>query len=170
MRVLVATDGSTDVEAAAKFALALAGGEGATTVATIVHIPRQLLPELRAQWNFPEPPRIEADPGQVGVLYAADSVPRGWPGDDAMIDQYLGNKRDENCGPIADAIRRLGGSAAPLAIEGTDATDKIMAIAAEIDADVIVVGSHGHGAFQGLLGSTGSKLVRRADRPVVVLR
>lgn len=170
MHVLVATDGTINIDLAAEFAFALAGDGGATTVATIIHIPRQLLPELRAQWGDPRPVHIDSDAEYVGVPPATGTVARGWPGDDAMIDQYLGNKRDENCGPITEAIRRLGGTAESLAREGIDTTEGIMAVAAEFDAGAIVVGAHGRGAFQGLLGSTGSKLVRRAKRPVVVLR
>ena len=36
--------------------------------------------------------------------------------------------------------------------------------------DVVVVGAKGKNAFQGLLGSTGAKLVRRSPVPVLVLR
>ena len=34
----------------------------------------------------------------------------------------------------------------------------------------IVIGSHGHGRFEGMLGSTGTKLVRLASASVLVLR
>lgn len=170
MHVLVATDGSTDIDLTAKFARALAGDEGRTTVTTIIHIPRQLIPDLRAQWGEPSPVQVPADPGYVGVAPAAGEISRSWPGDDAMIDQYLGNKRDENCEPVTEAIRRLGGRAESHVEEGADATESIIAVAADLGADVVVVGSHGHGAFQGLLGSTGAKLVRRAHLPVVVVR
>ena len=37
-------------------------------------------------------------------------------------------------------------------------------------ADVVVIGSHGSGVFQGLLGSTGTKIVRRSPRPVLLIR
>lgn len=170
MHVLVATDGTADINVGAKFALALAGDGGATTVLTVIHIPRQLLPELRAQWSEPTSSRIDADAEFVSIPRVTETTSRGWPGDDAMIDQYLGNKRDEICRPMADAIRELGAPAECIAREGTDVTEEILTVATDIGADVIVVGSHGHGAFQGLLGSTGSKLVRRSDRPVLVIR
>lgn len=170
MQVLIATDGTTDIYAAAKFALALSGDDGSTTVATIIHIPRQLLPELRAQWGEPAQVHHDADSEYVGMPRSTGTIARGWPGDDAMIEQYLSNKRQEICDPLVSAIRDLGGEAHSLAREGTDTTDAIMSVARDANADVIVVGSHGHGAFQGLLGSTGSKLVRRSDRPVLVLR
>lgn len=170
MHVLVATDGSADVDEMATFAHALAGEGGRTTVTTIVLIPRQLLPELRAKWGEAAPVHVDSDSEYVGTLDVTTSMSKSWPGDDAVIKQYLGNKRVEICRPVTDAIRALGGSAESDVEEGTDIAAGIMSVAASLTADVIVVGSHGHGAFPGLLGSTGSKLVRRAKRPVLILR
>ena len=50
MHVLVATDGSVDIDRAATFALALAG-EGTTTVGTVVRVPRRMVQELREQYG-----------------------------------------------------------------------------------------------------------------------
>lgn len=170
MHVLVATDGSSDIDETAKFAYALAGPDGTTTVATIVVIPRQLVSELREQWGEPGRVSVDSDAEYVGVHEASGTMEKSFPGDDALIDQYLGNKRVEICNPVREAIRGLGGAAESRSEEGTDIVAGIMELAAGIDADVIVIGSHGYGAFQGLLGSTGAKLVRRAKRPVLVLR
>ncbi|MGZ8784831.1 MAG: universal stress protein [Acidimicrobiia bacterium] len=41
---------------------------------------------------------------------------------------------------------------------------------AEIDADVLVIGTHGRGRFEGLLGSTGTKLARLAPCTVILVR
>jgi nucleotide-binding universal stress UspA family protein len=87
-----------------------------------------------------------------------------------MIDQYLGNKRVELARPVALGIRERGGAAESIVRESHDVEDDIMAMATDLGADVIVIGSHGHGAFQGLLGSTGAKLVRRSPVPVLVIR
>jgi len=170
MHVLVATDGSADITETAKFAYSLAGKDGSTTVATIVHVPRQLVAELREQWGDPMPVAVDTDAEYVGAPDSSGGMQRSFPGDDAVVEQYLGNKRVEYCRPVAVAIRELGGSAESTAVEGTEISKHIMAIADETDADVIVIGSHGLGGFHGLLGSTGAKLVRRAKRPVLVLR
>jgi nucleotide-binding universal stress UspA family protein len=170
MHVLVATDGKTDTDAAAKFALALAGPDGSTTVLTVVPIPRQLLPELREQWGETPGSTTDIDAEYVGAPGGERALSRSFPGDDAIIDQYLGNKRVELCKPIVEAIRSLGGTANSAVREGHEISAEIMSLAAADDFDAIVIGSHGGGAFQGLLGSTGSKLVRRAKRPVLVLR
>jgi len=170
MHVLVATDGTLDLEKAALFATSLAGSDGTTTVATIVRIPRRLVEELRNQWGGHGSTKVDADAEYVGTPPATTSVPKSWPGDDAVIDQYLGNKRMEISRPVVETIRALGGTAEAVVREGDDIEDAIMALRKELDADVIVIGSHGHGAFQGLLGSTGAKLVRRAHVPVLVIR
>lgn len=170
MHVLVATDGSSSIDEMAKFAYALAGPDGTTTVATVVPVPRQLVAQLREQWGEPAPVSVDTDAEYVGAPEVAGAMAKSWPGDDAVVDQYLRNKRVEVCNPVREAIREFGGSAESKVSEGTDIASEIMVIAGSIDADVIVIGSHGHGAFQGLLGSTGAKLVRRAKRPVLVLR
>ena len=131
---------------------------------------RQLVSELRERWGEPDQIAVDTDAEYVGAPGASSAIRKSYPGDDAVVEQYLGNKRVEVCRPLREAIRKLGGTAESQAREGTDITAGIMAVAAEMGADAIVIGSHGHGAFQGLLGSTGAKLVRRAKRPVLVLR
>ena len=47
--------------------------------------------------------------------------------------------------------------------------EAICNVAREVNADTIVVGSHGHGPLTALLGSTSHDLLRIADRPVTVI-
>jgi nucleotide-binding universal stress UspA family protein len=50
------------------------------------------------------------------------------------------------------------------------AWDGICRKAREVDADLIVIGSHGYGGLDRLLGTTASKVVNHTDRNVLVVR
>ena len=56
-------------------------------------------------------------------------MPQGWPGDDAMIEQYLGKKRIELAKPLVSGIRELGAKAESVVREGDDVEDDLMALA-----------------------------------------
>jgi nucleotide-binding universal stress UspA family protein len=47
--------------------------------------------------------------------------------------------------------------------------EALVQVAREVDADMIVVGSHGYGPVSALLGSVSHELLRISDRPVTVL-
>ena len=51
-----------------------------------------------------------------------------------------------------------------------DAASGIIAAATELKADVVCVGSHGRGVFEGFLGATSTKLARRCPTPVLIIR
>ncbi|MFQ5554241.1 MAG: universal stress protein [Acidimicrobiia bacterium] len=46
----------------------------------------------------------------------------------------------------------------------------ILEVAEDGRCDIIVIGSHGQGRFEGLLGSTGTKTIRHASADVLVIR
>jgi nucleotide-binding universal stress UspA family protein len=82
---------------------------------------------------------------------------------------------------IADASRQaLEGAVArrhglPVVVEGVlregVAWEEINRLADEIDADLIVIGTHGRkGLARALLGSVAEKVVRTAHRPVTLIR
>lgn len=50
------------------------------------------------------------------------------------------------------------------------AWDAICAAAKKYEADLIVIGSHGYGGLDRLLGTTAAKVVNHADRDVLVVR
>jgi nucleotide-binding universal stress UspA family protein len=47
--------------------------------------------------------------------------------------------------------------------------DALLAVAEEVGADSILVGSHGYGRMSALLGSVSHELLQRSDRPVTVI-
>jgi nucleotide-binding universal stress UspA family protein len=85
------------------------------------------------------------------------------------LSAQLGKGRDAVDGAAARAAD-AGVECEGEVLEGDPATE-ILRLAHERDADLIVVGSRGLGAFAGtLLGSISSRVVRQADRPVLVVR
>ena len=57
-----------------------------------------------------------------------------------------------------------------IVIEFATPWDGICRAAREQEADLIVIGSHGYGGLDRLLGTTASKVVNHADRSVLVVR
>jgi nucleotide-binding universal stress UspA family protein len=168
MHVLVATDGQLDPAAVAKFSAPLAGQNGNVTVLTVIEVPRAMLQDLRNHFSDQPPPTVRI-PDSETVVTTPPEAPRSWPGDDAIIEQYLENKRQEYCAPIVAALADKGVTVASKVVEGSAARG-ILETAHSLGVDLIVVGSHGTGLFEGLLGSTGTKVTRLATCPVLLLR
>ncbi len=55
-------------------------------------------------------------------------------------------------------------------VEHGQAWRAIVRVAAEVGADLIVIGAHGYGAVARLLGTTAARVVEHADRSVFVVR
>jgi nucleotide-binding universal stress UspA family protein len=69
----------------------------------------------------------------------------------------------------AQILRDRGINTTPLLIQGPT-VPTLLHEADKLDADIIVVGSHGHGAvYQLLVGSVSEGLLRKATRPVLVI-
>lgn len=169
MHVLVATDGQLDPATVARFSAPLAGEDGKVTVLTVIEVPRAMLQELRGHFGDEEPTTLVRTDSETMSAGPAAGPPRSWPGDDAIIERYLQDKRHERCEAVITALREAGIEATSKVVEGPSARG-ILDEAKAQNVDVIVVGSHGAGLFEGLLGSTGTKVTRLAKRPVLLLR
>jgi nucleotide-binding universal stress UspA family protein len=103
-----------------------------------------------------------------------------------QLPAVLGTGVDEKDLPVAfrlqvesDAVKNLGSLQRQLRDEGVTAHavhqvgvpgEQILEQADRLDADYIVIGSHGHGAFYDLIvGSTTSRVVTRAKCPVMII-
>lgn len=107
------------------------------------------------------------------VLYRAITVSPDLPRevlvetDRRLEDILLANARDD-LGRTATQLR-------PELVERTLAAfaipwDGICRAARECEADLIVIGSHGYGGIDRVLGTTAGKVVNHADRNVLVVR
>lgn len=85
----------------------------------------------------------------------------------SLIDTLLDNASSDlrtHLARVPEAAR--GTSRAEVA----SAWDGICRHAKELDADLIVIGSHGYGGLDLLIGTTAARVVNHADRSVLVVR
>ncbi len=170
MHVLIATDGSLDATKAADFASALAGTDGAVTVLTMVEINRNLLRDLRSLFGERVVDATHQDGEYVGLQpQGGATIGADWPGDDAMLGRYLDDQKTLRTSELVAALEAVGITPDVIVREG-EAASGIVAEATDIDADVVCIGSHGKGLFEGLLGSISTKLARRSPTPVLIIR
>jgi len=102
----------------------------------------------------PEPEFIGYDPGPQSVR---DSVARELASEHATLQKF------------EQEINKAGLKTTALVIQGYP-VDKILAEANKVHADMIVLGSHGHGALRNLLvGSVAEGVLRKAGCPVLVV-
>ncbi len=104
--------------------------------------------------------RTEVEAEVLLTYMQAESVPTIDERYAAMLDEVVGEVAPRFPGVQVTSVVRHGNTATAL-----------LDVAHEEDADIVAVGSRGHGGFAALLlGSVSRRVVGRADRPVVVVR
>jgi nucleotide-binding universal stress UspA family protein len=169
MKTVIATDGTLTAEQVLPYIKPLASDD-TVTVLTVVEIPRSLLNDVRAVFGATNQDPVETDAEYVSATTIADQPSAGWPGDDAIIDRYLDDQGQKRAGTLADALTEAGLGVAVDVREGEDAAATVLDALAELGPDIVLAGATGRGLFQGLLGSTSTKLMRHAPCPVLLIR
>jgi nucleotide-binding universal stress UspA family protein len=170
MQIIIATDGNLDPDTAADLAARLVEEGDTVTLATVVEVPRTLLTELRGFYRTPPPmANIDEDHEYVGQPTAGTLSPN-WPGDDAMIARYVDDQTSKRINATKQALQSRGITPNVVARESDAPASAVLELIAELDADLLIIGTHGRGRFEGLLGSTGTKLARLAPCSLILVR
>jgi universal stress protein F len=107
------------------------------------------------------------------VLYRAVGVPPEvpssyWKSGDLDLGSMLLCNAEQDLQAIEKTLP--GGMVASVQAELAVGWDGICQMAKRVDADLIVIGSHGYGGLDRILGTTAGRVVNHADRSVLVIR
>ena len=141
-RILIATDGSPSALQAIEVGLDLAEEEGLEAIFVHVAPAKDFLPVMGG-FGMAGPVSLPHEPDEADRVCLDDAV---------RIAEELG---------LETKAKLLAG----------DPAKEIVAYADSVDADLIVIGSHGYGAISGvLLGSVSRGVLHRTTRPVLIVR
>jgi nucleotide-binding universal stress UspA family protein len=143
-RIVVGLDGSEGAARALRWAIGRAEEDGAEIVAVYALGPVEDLARGAS---------------------AAVSVGLGLPHEGTWRNELRRALEEDWCAPL-----RAAGLPFRAYLEGASASAGLMAVADREDADLIVIGAHGHGSFEDrVLGSVSYKVSHRAHQPVVIV-
>lgn len=177
MNILVATDGTLDPKRTAEAVSRYYRDGDAVFVFTAVNLPTDVLRQL-AETGVTAASQIALEAGQT--LGAGDRAaerlvksiyrePR--PKVDSPMLAALAETANARMRPVVKALKEQEIEPGSFWRTTENRTAKtIMSAMKECKTDLLVIGSHGRGKYEGQLGSTGTKLVRSSAASVLVLR
>lgn len=177
MNILIATDGTLDSREVAEAVERFLTSDDLVTVFTSMNVPTQFLREL-GDSGVKGASQIALEAGQTlgagdraAERLAATLPARPMPKADSPVLSALASVAHERTKPLVDALETRGIATKSLWRTTENKTARnILTTVKELDIDLLIIGSHGYGKFEGLLGSTGTKLVRHSPASVLVLR
>jgi nucleotide-binding universal stress UspA family protein len=147
--VLLATDGSMDAELAATTAVDLANSTSSELHIVFVK----------------EDPYVSGDPSYWS------GVPSEYPFTDPEMEREIEQQGRKQLDAEVEKGRSAGGKVAEAHLRVGAAAKEIVALAEDIEAGLIVMGSRGLGRIRrALMGSVSDGVVRHAHCPVLVVR
>ncbi len=175
MHILVATDGTLDAERAADAVERWHRDGDEVSVFTAINVPTDFLDHI-GDPGIKQAVTVALEAGQgIGDRAAEQLAPphdtHATPPVDSPIIRGLTTEANNRTRPIVEALKARGIAAKTTWTTTDNRTAKsIVTAVRRHDAGLVVIGSHGGGRFEGLLGSTGTKLVRRSPASVLVIR
>jgi nucleotide-binding universal stress UspA family protein len=177
MNILIATDGTLDPDRAADAAARWYTKGDTVTVFTAMNVPTTFLRGM-GDTRVKNAAQIAHEAGRTlgagdraaeRLIGALPARPIRQP--DLPVVSSLANTAVARTKLIVDALAERGITAKARwwPTEYRTARTVIGAVKA-LDTDLVIIGSHGHGRYEGKLGSTGTKLVRNVPASVLVLR
>lgn len=141
--IILCTDGSDHAGHALTSGVALVGTSGPLVVVTVVHEPD---------------PMLVTGTGIAGGVMSAEA-----------FDEQIQANRVDGEGVASAAVQELGLTGAEIRVLIGDPGSQICALAEELSARAVVIGSRGRGGFKrALLGSVSDHVVRNAPCPVII--
>lgn len=174
-QILVATDGNLDNERTADVVARLNEPGDEVCIVTAIQFPREFLRSVAKVAGVDDVADFarEAGAGVLGIGGGAKAAERF--AQRPVADHPLGDYFAKTAHERTDGLRKLLTERGVDAVAAWASTENqtartILEIADKYEADILVIGSHGRGRFEGPLGSTVTKVVRRAPMHVVIVK
>ena len=177
MHIFIATDGSLNMDKTVELVTRLYEPDDMVTIFTAIEFPRSFLQNYAAASGAADIAAIaDAAGSQLASGSKAAEHLMGTPERSADPQQmhatnYFLSVAEKYCGPLKAALGDAGITATVLWAPTENQTARVIIAEADVKkADILMLGSHGQGGFEGPLGSTVTKVVRRAKKPVLLVR
>ncbi len=179
MHILVATDGTIDTSRTATMVERIHQEGDVVTLVTVIQFPREFLNSLVKSTGVTEVANFarEAGAGVLGIAGGAKAAEKHLPKllADSQANHPLNTYFSDTAHQRTDGLRQRLSELGVQPIVAWVSTDNqtartILGVARNNNADLLVIGSHGRGRFEGPLGSTVTKIVRRATMDVIIIR
>lgn len=179
MHIFIATDGSLNTDKTVELVKRLHEPDDKVTIFTAIEFPRSFLQNYAAASGTADIAAIadaagsQLTSGSKAAEHLASRPERATDPKQVEVgaSNYFASVAEKSCGPLRSALGDAGITATVLWAPNENQTARVVIAEADIKkADILILGSHGRGRFEGPLGSTVTKLVRRAEMPVLVVR
>ena len=150
MHILIATSGVLPSEPVAEIVSRLVGTDGRVSVVTVINVPTSFLGNLGSQEWRP----LGSEPRQAQA---------------EVIARYVGERGTRLTQPILAALAGRGIEPGIHFIQGEDNAEAIIRVAAEVAADLVVLGATRQIFDESAWESISARVMRDAGRPVLVV-